>query len=312
MKPTTITFSHAISGYLLYAEARRLSPHTISDYKNTFTKFAAHLQSDLPLHLITPGHIEDFLARQPVSAKTALNYHTGLSALWTWAIKQRLVENHIPRSVDRPAPEKRAIEPYTQADLRAMLACLERSLPYSRPVKRTTSHALPNASRDHAIILLLLDTGLRAAELCNLTFYQLDIKNRRLRAFGKGAKERIIPFSSATGQAIWRYLTQRPGGEPSAGDRIFITKDGAPMDRHRLDKLFASIGRRASIPNLNCHRFRHTFAINFLRNGGDVFSLQLLLGHTTMEMVRTYLAIANADIEANHKRASPVANWGLR
>ena len=83
------------------------------------------------------------------------------------------------------------------------------------------------------------------------------------------------------------------------------------MNRDHLLKSLRSIGRRAGIPKVNVHRFRHTFAINYLRNGGDPWSLQMMLGHSTMEMVKNYLALAQADLEKNHKIASPVDNWRL-
>ena len=83
------------------------------------------------------------------------------------------------------------------------------------------------------------------------------------------------------------------------------------MDRDRLLKALISIGKRAGVKGVNVHRFRHTFAINYLRNGGDSWSLQMMLGHSTMEMVKNYLALAQADLEKNHKMASPVDNWRL-
>jgi site-specific recombinase XerD len=78
-----------------------------------------------------------------------------------------------------------------------------------------------------------------------------------------------------------------------------------------LCHLIIRLGRRAGIPNANVHRFRHTFAINFLRNGGNAYTLQRLLGHSTLDMVKTYLQLAQQDDSDNHRRASPVANWRL-
>ena len=85
-----ITFSQALEGYSLYAEARRLSPRTIADYTNTFRKFKLFLAPDDPsLAAITADAIRRFLASQNgLSKKTLSNYHTGLAALWTWAVKE--------------------------------------------------------------------------------------------------------------------------------------------------------------------------------------------------------------------------------
>ena len=126
---------------------------------------------------------------------------------------------------------------------------------------------------------------------------------------GRGSKERSIPFCARTGQAIWKYLAARK--DESANGYLFVTSEDNPMDPDRMLKLLYSIGRRAGVEDTHPHRFRHTFAISFLRNGGDPWSLQMILGHSTMEMVKTYLSIAQADLDKSHKLASPVDNWRL-
>lgn len=306
---TQITFSQAVDGYFLAARARHLSSHTLADYSNTFRKFSAFLTTDPHIQSITHKQVEDFLRVQTVSNKTILNYTIGLSALWHWALKEDLVTGNIIQQVDKPKPEKPAIKEFSLADIRAMLSSLERSKPYTRPGKKESSNLLQNAARNRAIILLLLDTGLRASEICALRILDLDVRNSMLRAFGKGKKERFIPFSPRTGQAIWRYLATRK--DDRQNDPLFATRYGHSLDRDQLRRLLERIGARARVSDVHPHRFRHTFAINYLRNGGDTFTLQLLLGHSTMEMVRTYLNLANADLENSHRRASPVDNWRL-
>jgi integrase/recombinase XerD len=281
----TITFSQAIEGYLLAVNARRLSPHTISDYLNTYRKFSRFLDEAMPFADISPKDVEAFFREQTVAKKTLSNYHTGLSALWTWGVKEGLVDSNILQHVDRIKPEKKAIVPYSQDDIQAMLSALDKSRSYTRLGKKESCHRLPQADRNRAIIFLLLDTGLRTSELSKLRIHQVDVRNQRIKVMGKDAKERMLPFSSRTGQILWRYLTQRK--EASAGDPLFITKSGRSLDRMKLLHILMAIGERAGVKGVNVHRFRHTFAINYLRNGGDSWSLQMMLGHSTMEMVKT-------------------------
>jgi site-specific recombinase XerD len=304
-----ISFSQAVEGFVLSLNARHLSQHTINDYLNTYRKFQRYLDEDPPIAEIALDQVQSFLAAQTVSKKTILNYHTGLSSMWTWALNEGLVKEHIIRKIPRPKPEKKAISPYAEADIRSMLSALTHSRSYTRRGKRESNHRLIHADRNRAIILLLLDTGMRATELCELCINHVDLKNRSVKVFGKGDKERILPISARTSQALWKYLASRPNERVNAP--LFITKNGTEIDRDRLLKSLRSVGKRAGVKGANVHRFRHTFAINYLRNGGDPWSLQLMMGHSSLETVKIYLALAQADLEKTHKIASPVDNWRL-
>ena len=311
MKNNSLTLSQAINGYFLFARARRLSEHTLDDYQNTFNRFRKFMGDETLINKITVQDVQRFLAEQnDVSKKTVLNYHTGLSALWSWAIQEKFVNKHVVRATPRPKPEKKEIIPFTEAEIKALLASLKQSRSYTRPGKIKSQHNLPSEMLNRAMILLLLDTGVRASELASLRSYQVDRRNQRIQVMGKGARERTVPFSARTAQALWRYLTTR--NELSGGDPLFLkSKSERPMTRDALGKILASIGRRTGIPNVYPHRFRHTFAIQFLRNGGDPYTLQRMLGHSTLETVKIYLQLAQIDLDIAHRRASPVDNWNL-
>ena len=305
-----VNFPQAIDGYFLFARARHLSEYTIRDYRNTFKKFRSFIGDEIFLDEIGSSDIQSFLAMQDeVKKKTVLNYHTGLSALWTWAVAEKLVSEHIVQAVPRPKPEKKEILPFTEVEVKALFSTLGRSRTYERPGKKKTSHTLPEKARNRVILLLLLDTGLRATELAELKLHQIDRRNQRVQVMGKGAKERSVPFSARTAQALWHYMTSRK--EFTQGDYLFISKTKRHLNRHSLRKMLESLGERAGVSHVHPHRFRHTFAIQYLRNGGDPYTLQMMLGHSTLEMVKTYLRLAQVDLDIAHRRASPVDNWGL-
>lgn len=323
----SITLSQAISGYLLDAHARRLSEHTITDYQNSFRKLQAFLVQDLPLPAITVEQLRAFFAdlavprapagvaprpARPIGKKQSLNIHTGLAALWTWCVRNDFAETNLVHAIQRPRPEKPAIIPFSQDDIRRLLAECSRSRSYMRAGQRITDRERPTAERDRAIILLLLDTGIRASELCGLRIIDVDLRNDRITVTGKGSKQRHLPIGPLTSKALWKYVAAERK-EAKVNERLFLGSalPAAPLSRDGLLKFFYRLGARANVADVHPHRFRHTFAIQYLRNGGNTRALQEALGHETLEMIRTYTRIAEADLVNGHKLASPVENWRL-
>jgi integrase/recombinase XerD len=188
---------------------------------------------------------------------------------------------------------------------------LDRSKPYTRHFQREPStHRTPNALRNRAIIYTLLDTGLRASELCNLEIRDIDFRNREIKVReGKGGKSRMVYVSSKAAKFIWRYLSDRIGAADNSP--VFAAQNELPLGSRGLELMLQRLGKRAGVRDVYPHRFRHTFAINYLRNKGDAYTLQRILGHSSMEMTKRYLQIANEDVAVRQHQASPVANWGI-
>lgn len=165
-----------------------------------------------------------------------------------------------------------------------------------------------------SIILILLDTGLRVSELTSITLKDIRLTEGVLKVLGKGRKERLIPIGKTSQRLLWNYINRyRPEPANPRCDLVFLTKDGSPLTKNRIQKMMTKYGSRAGIDGVRCspHTLRHTGAVMFLRNGGDVFNLQRLLGHSSLEMTRHYCELADIDVKRAHLIASPVDNLNL-
>ena len=165
--------------------------------------------------------------------------------------------------------------------------------------------------RDKAILLLLLDTGVRAAELLAITVDQVNPPTGVVTVMGKGRKERDVCYSDLAAAAVKDYLRRRVGIETPA---LFVNQYGEPLTYSGLAQLLRRRGQSAKLPPhiTHPHAFRHTFATQFLRNGGDVFTLQRLLGHTTLTMTEQYLTLTGEDMAATHRVCSPANAMGIK
>lgn len=159
--------------------------------------------------------------------------------------------------------------------------------------------------RDRAIMLLLLDTGIRAGELVALDRDDIDEVTGDVQVRnGKGGKPRLVMIGKRTRKAMRLYLKLL-----KSDDALFVTEDGNRISYRRVDNILRERAKLAGVEKPTLHSFRRAFALNSLRNGMDVFSLQRLMGHADLQVMRRYLAQTDDDIRISHAKASPVDNW---
>jgi len=164
------------------------------------------------------------------------------------------------------------------------------------------SRPIESERRAHALACLILDTGMRINETLSMMREDVDIDNRLLRLRGKGGKQRLVPVSFEGRKVLWKWMRGR--SEPL----VFATRAGTKPIQRNLLREFKILGSRLGIVGVrfSFHTLRQTFAVNYIRNGGDVFRLQRMLGHSTLEMTRGYVNLQTEDLSSVHDRLSVV------
>jgi len=161
--------------------------------------------------------------------------------------------------------------------------------------------------RNRAMMLVLLDTGIRLSELANIQLGDIDFNRETIKILGKGNKERIVRGGKRTRKALIVYLLSRSDNHPC----LWVTEERRPMTRYGVQSTVRVLCRRAGITDAKPgpHTFRHTAAISYLRNGGDIMTLKNMLGHSKLDMVKEYLSgLEDEDMIAVHRKVSPVDN----
>jgi site-specific recombinase XerD len=133
-----------------------------------------------------------------------------------------------------------------------------------------------------------------------------------LKVTGKGRKERIVPMGGNAQRALQRYLFRyRPNSFNPGIDNVFLSVAGKPLTENSVKLIFSRLARKSGVVRLHAHLCRYTFATRFLVNGGDVFTLQQILGHSTLEMVRHYVNLASNHVVIQHQKYSPLDRLNL-
>ena len=204
------------------------------------------------------------------------------------------------RRLKLPSLPKVLPEPLTEVEIQSILAA-----------------SLDNTQqrlRNFSIMMLFLDTGIRLDELVNLKLSRIDFSLGEMTILGKGSKERRVPIGSQAKKALIDYIAKERSNpiNPQDEDRLYLSSDGYPITHGSVEKLFQRVKKTTNVATLHPHVCRHTFSVRYLINGGDVFSLQKILGHTSLEMTRKYVNLASGDVKDKHRRFSPMDNLGFR
>ncbi|MDE2491364.1 MAG: tyrosine-type recombinase/integrase [Elusimicrobia bacterium] len=293
------TLARAREEFRLRCDSRNLSVGTLAWYAQILgglERFLVLRYEVTRAGAVTPGHIRAYLSQlraRALSSETVHRTYGGLRCFFKFLRREGLIPSDPMELVERPRRERHLIQPLKPEQVRALL-------------DQADSKTFLGL-RNKVLMLLMLDSGLRLSEALHLRLGGVDMEGSTVLVMGKGRKERRVPFAKVTRLALDAYLAARRRILVQS-DRLFISRAGGELTGRHIQLLVKRYGERAGIRGVRVspHTLRHTCATQYIRNGGDPFSLQEILGHTTLEMVRNYVNLASRDVYDSHRKFSPM------
>jgi integrase/recombinase XerD len=287
-----------ISTYLTACEVEGKTANTVTAYRATLRDFRR-----VGERLGLPDAVESYvvpdvyaylaeLRERGASAAYQHRRHREVKAYFSWCRRMGLIEENVFARVPLVRLEQKIVEPFSQAEITALLGSQDRG--------RHTG------CRNYALVLFLLDTGVRASECVGTRLDDVDWEGRRVRILhGKGKKQRWVGFGERTEQSLRDYIERFRGDE---GGQLFRTAKGEPFaGPHTLNVILQRIAERMELRKVHPHRFRHTFATWAIRASAREIDVQSLLGHSSLAMVQRYARTYSSEqAVAAHASFSPV------
>jgi len=251
--------------------AGELCPSTVPNLRRSLLRFAHH--ASVPADELGQGHVEAFLSSCQVAASTRRQRFSQIRTFCRWLVKSGVLQQDPTarmKTPRQPRPVPRAYSPTVVA--RLLEVCPD--------------------SRAHLICLLEVQEGLRACEVARLEVGDIDFPERLMLVRGKGGKERILPLSDETWDALDAYLAEHPA---NAGPLVrSYNKPDAGICAAYVVHMMGRWLREAGVAHGGGHGLRHTMATQLLRSGADVRDVQTALGHATLTSTQVYLPFSDA------------------
>lgn len=292
-------YGEAVRLFLMDCRFRNLSPFTIEGYHVYLKSLQRDLEAwQLSLDTLTPKDLSVRMVGEMLDKALKPNTINGkirtLQQFFKFLCQDGQMETNLADGLKPIKNDRKMIHTFSEEQVQRILAESD----------QTTFTGL----RDYAIMLLFLETGIRVMEMSLLTVSDVNFEENFIRIkMGKGRKFRSVPIQATCVQTLKRYLEER-GEQPF--DQLWITVFDKPLARNSIINLVKDHMNNAKITGVYgaCHIFRHTMAKFFLMNGGDIFTLQYLLGHANLEMTRYYVELFSTDIHKQHEKYSPIEN----
>ena len=292
------------SEFLFDCEVKHFTPKTMKGYRNNLQRFFNYLDATYgveEIEEVTAKQIKDFFKELWKNGRK-VTYTNGLLKTYRAFFKYALQEEYISTNPCAKVPwgkeDITLIKTFSDAEVKRMLDAFN-GCDYM-------------SIRNKAIIAMLIDTGIRNNELCELNVDS--IFDCYIKIFGKGSKERMVGISPYLQKCIIKYISVRNGYfiHQDVEDSFFLSRSGRKLTVEAVERLVAKAGKIAEVDNsIRCspHTLRHYFAQAQLRNNLDVYSLARLMGHNNIKITQRYLqSMQDKDVIERGIKSSPIMN----
>lgn len=288
-----MTVRYCIEDFMLEQQVRGHTAKTLDYYKNCLKQFSVFVGEETEMDKISQKTLREYslsLQKRGISSTSVQTYIRGLRAFLTHCYREEYISEDLSKKFRLPKAKRKEIDVLTDNEVKEVFNYFDIN----------TFLGL----RNYCLCALMLDSGLRMNEAVTLTMENLHIAERYAIVDGKGNKQRMIPIGNKNCRMLLKYTRKR--ASIAGTNRVFVNSQGEPIKQATVKQLFRKMKKDLLIPRLRPHLLRHTFATRYLENGGDMYTLQQILGHTSLEMVKKYVHLTNQKTVMNFPNYSPL------